>query len=91
MVTMCCMDIEGRAGMGDATRQPLNVIINNQAFQRVRRLHAEGRSSELPVCRHCDVPAVAWPFVLGAVCVDDFQRRRLIALAHKFNLLVNIK
>lgn len=86
-IPLCCMEIEGRQVMGDAARHPLREIINNEAFRETRRLHLAGRPDRNPICRRCDVPPVAWPFVLGAAFTDDFTRRRLIAFSQRLGLL----
>ena len=88
-IPLCCMEIEGRQPMGDATIKPLLEIVDNEAFQSMRRLHLAGRSHQHAICQHCDVPSVGWPFVIGSIFVDDFSRRRLIGFVHKLGLLQN--
>ena len=87
LVTLCCMDIEGRTNMGDARKTPLREIVDSESFQAVRRLHVKGEYRKHPVCRNCDVPSVAWPFVLGSVLVDDMARRRMVRFAQRFGFL----
>jgi len=87
IVTLCCMDIEGRTDMGDAGKTPLREIADSEHFQAVRRLHVKGEYDKHPVCRNCDIPSVAWPFVLGSVLVDDMARRRMVRFAQRFGLL----
>jgi len=89
IVTLCCMDIEGRTPMGDANRESLREIADNKAFRAVRRKHINGDYSSHAVCRNCDVPSVAWPFVLGAAFVDDMTRRKLVRLSQNFGFLQN--
>ena len=89
IVTLCCMDIEGRTYMGDASRTPLLEIVDGDPFRFVRRIHIEGDYSNHPVCLNCDVPSVAWPFVLGSAFVDDMTRRQLVRLTQKFGFLQN--
>ncbi len=86
-IPLCWMEIEGRQIMGDAGREALPEIVNNEAFRAARRLHLDGRSNAHPICGRCDVPAVARPFVLGAAFADDFTRRRLIAFFQRRGLL----
>jgi len=88
-VPLCCMEIEGRQPMGDATVESLLKIVDNEAFLSVRKLHLAGQSCKHSICRQCDVPSVSWPFVAGSVFVDDFLRRRLIGFSHKIGLLQN--
>lgn len=88
IVPLCCLEIEGRTNMGDASKTPLKDIVDNQAFREVRALHAGGRYREHPICRNCTVPSVAWPFVAGAACVGDLTRRKIINRVEKFVPLV---
>ncbi|HDL65036.1 MAG TPA: radical SAM protein [Proteobacteria bacterium] len=87
IVTLCCMDIEGRTNMGDASKTPLREIADSDLFRAVRRLHINGTGAKHPVCRNCDVPAVAWPFVLGSAFVDDMTRRQVIRLVQNMGFL----
>ena len=87
LVTLCCMDIEGRTDMGDAMKTPLIEIVDSKPFQEVRQLHVNGEYNKHPVCRNCDVPSVAWPFILGSVLVDDMARRQMIRFVQKFGLI----
>jgi MoaA/NifB/PqqE/SkfB family radical SAM enzyme len=89
IVTLCCMDIEGRSPMGDAARDDLKNIVDNEAFRSIRRLHIQGRYAQCPVCRDCDVPPVAWYFALGSAFVNDMTRRELIRLVQRFGFLQN--
>ena len=84
IVPLCCLEIEGRTEMGDANEEPLSRIVDNEAFQKVRGLHLAGRYRNHPVCRNCDVPSVAWPFVIGAAFVGDLTRRKLINQVERF-------
>ena len=70
--------------MGNAATTPLLKMADNEAFQAVRRLHAAGRYREHPICRDCDVPSVAWPFVAGSALVGDLTRRKIINLVERF-------
>ena len=83
-VPLCCLEIEGRTDMADASRTPIRDIVDNQAFQEIRELHASGRYREHPVCRNCTVPSVSWPFVVGSVFVGDLSRRKLINQVERF-------
>lgn len=89
IVTLCCMDIEGRGNMGDAKCSPLKDIVDNEAFRKVRRLHIEGEYDRHSICKGCDVPSVPWYFVLGSTLVDDMTRRKMIRLVQKFGFLQN--
>ncbi len=87
IVTLCCMDIEGRTAMGDAGKTPLAEIVDSEPFRKIRRLQVRGDYARLPVCRKCDVPSVAWPFVIGSIFIDDMERRQLVRLFQKFGFL----
>ncbi len=86
-VPLCCMEIEGLQSMGDARRDALADIVDNDAYREVRRRHLAGLAPRHAICGRCDAPSVAWPFVFGSVFVDDFTRRNLIAFAQKIGLL----
>jgi len=87
IVPMCCMEIEGRSSLGDASRQTLAEIIDDEAFISLRRLHLVGRCREHPVCRNCDIPAIVRPLVFGSAFVGDWTRRQIISNIHKFGFL----
>ncbi|MDP8236490.1 MAG: radical SAM protein [Candidatus Erginobacter occultus] len=87
IVTLCCMDIEGRTVMGDAKKTPLMEIADSEPFRQARRLQFRGEYAKHPVCRNCDVPSVAWPFVIGSIFIDDMERRQLIRFFQKFGFL----
>lgn len=86
-IPLCCLEIEGKTNMGSAARQSLADIVNNDNFHRIRELHASGRYREHPICRGCDVPSVAWPFVAGAAFVGDLTRRKIINWIERFQPL----
>ena len=53
-VALCCLDYDGQVILGrldEKTR--IEKIWNNDAYQRVRRLHREARQAELSLCRYC--------------------------------------
>ena len=84
VVPICCLEIEGRSDMGNAARQPLGKIINSPGFVSARSLHARREYKKLPTCRRCDVPSVAWPYLLGSALVGDLTRRKIINAVEKF-------
>ena len=89
IVTLCCMEIEGRSDMGDANRSTLKEIVDNEAFREIRRLHLKGEYDKNPICRGCDVPSVPWYFVLGATLIDDLTRRKMVSEAQRLGFLQN--
>ena len=89
IVTLCCMDIEGRTRMGDASKEKLKDIVDNESFRKVRRLHLEGKYDQHAICRSCDVPPIAWYLILGSAFIDDMTRRELIRFAQRFGFLQN--
>lgn len=55
LVCLCCMDAEGQVILGDANEQPLIEIFNGPLASKYRQFHKEGRFSELPLCRTCNM------------------------------------
>ena len=55
-VVACCRDVEGRLVLGDLRVASLREIWEGAAAREFRRLHREGRITEIPVCRDCDTP-----------------------------------
>lgn len=55
LVCLCCMDAEGQIILGDANEQPLTEIFNSPLALKYRQCHKEGRFSELPLCRTCNM------------------------------------
>jgi radical SAM protein with 4Fe4S-binding SPASM domain len=52
-VLLCCMDWRRRVVLGNAGRQTLREIWHGEPYQHYRRLHVEGRSRELELCKDC--------------------------------------
>lgn len=52
-VLLCCMDWRRRVVLGNAREQSLHAIWHGEPYRRYRRLHEEGRVSELDLCRDC--------------------------------------
>ena len=50
---MCCMDYEGREIVGDANIQTPQEIFNGFQLQKLRKLYAEKRWDQLPMCSKC--------------------------------------
>lgn len=53
-LNVCCFDYNGEMLIGDLRRESLSEIYAGPELARIRRLHAEGRADELPLCRVCD-------------------------------------
>ncbi|MDO8538487.1 MAG: radical SAM protein [archaeon] len=53
-VVPCCRDFDGKHVLGNAMKEPLEKIWNNEAYQKLRKMHVEGRRNEIPLCRNCD-------------------------------------
>ena len=52
-VTLCCLDYEGDIELGDLNTTDLKDIINNEAYQLIRKNHIEGKF--LSKCASCDM------------------------------------
>ena len=53
MVTVCCKDVLYLLTVGDAIEQDLEEIWRSREWERIRRLHREGRWNELQPCDNC--------------------------------------
>jgi radical SAM protein with 4Fe4S-binding SPASM domain len=53
-VHLCCRDTEGDHVIADTATEELDEIWNGAEFQRLRRLHAQGRYAEIATCEPCD-------------------------------------
>ena len=53
-VHLCCRDTEGDHIVGDTAHEELDEIWNGRELQRLRRLHAQGRSKDIAACAPCD-------------------------------------
>lgn len=51
--TPCCYDHACQLEVGNANETPVEELWLGEEMQRIRRLHEEGRSGELPLCRGC--------------------------------------
>jgi radical SAM protein with 4Fe4S-binding SPASM domain len=76
-VFACCYMWRGEP-LGNANRQPLEEIWNNEKMQALRRAHIEGRSGDYPACASCHAPRPRLPVILGSFVADGFAVRKLI-------------
>ena len=53
VVTGCCWDADGLFLVGDATSQTLMECWHSKEYNRIRRLHNEGRRHEVQLCGNC--------------------------------------
>jgi hypothetical protein len=51
--TPCCYDHACALEVGDASRSTIEEIWNGEPLRRLRDLHENGRSGEIPLCRDC--------------------------------------
>ena len=52
-VVLCCMDWRRQVVMGNVDTQSLREIWQGEKYQHFRRLHEEGRSEKLNLCKSC--------------------------------------
>jgi radical SAM protein with 4Fe4S-binding SPASM domain len=52
-VVLCCMDWRRQVVMGNVHQQSLREIWRGERYRHYRKLHEEGRSQELDLCRTC--------------------------------------
>lgn len=52
-MTPCCYDYDCTMEIGNVREQSVSEIWNGERAQHFRRLHEEGKSEEIPICRGC--------------------------------------
>ncbi|MFC1461776.1 radical SAM/SPASM domain-containing protein, partial [Verrucomicrobiota bacterium] len=52
-VAICCLDYDGEIIIGDVRKQSIKEIWNGEQMTELRRLHLEGKYSELSLCTNC--------------------------------------
>ena len=60
-VVLCCWDAEGQVVLGDVKIQSLRQVFYGDIAKRYRKLHSEGRFSELPLCTSCNSNILCLP------------------------------
>ncbi len=53
-VSFCCMDFNSTIIIGDVTKQSIEEIWHGEIIGKLRKLHLEGKSNEIPLCRNCN-------------------------------------
>jgi hypothetical protein len=53
-VPFCVFDVNATIELGDINCEKLSEIWNKDRMQEIRKIHQEGRFSELPLCAECD-------------------------------------
>lgn len=53
-VALCNHDWDRKKSLGDLNYQDIEEIWNGESYERIRRIHIEGRWWEEPVCAYCD-------------------------------------
>lgn len=55
LVTPCCADMYRKLVVGNIKESSIEEIWTGEIFEKLRKLHKEGRAGEIPTCRACDV------------------------------------
>jgi len=58
LVTLCCMDADGKFSLGDVRTSSLLDVFNGPAATKYRDMHRSGRRKEIPPCGTCNL---FWP------------------------------
>lgn len=53
IVTPCCIDTDRTLVMGNINDQSIDQIWRGDKYSRIRKLHADGKSHEIPLCKNC--------------------------------------
>ena len=56
LVSLCCLDYDGKEIIGDSKTSSLREIWNQRGFVSLRRLHLRGRRSLIELCKGCELP-----------------------------------
>ncbi|MEN6404244.1 MAG: SPASM domain-containing protein, partial [Armatimonadia bacterium] len=52
-MALCCYDVLGEEGLGDANVTPLRELWQGQRLREIRTLLSQGKAAALPLCRNC--------------------------------------
>ncbi|HJX51627.1 MAG TPA: radical SAM/SPASM domain-containing protein [Polyangia bacterium] len=80
VVTLCCMDAEGKFALGDASKESILDIYNGPRARAYRTMHRQGRRKQIPPCGTCNL---FWPSFDGL----SWPRRVQFGLAYAHYLL----
>jgi molybdenum cofactor biosynthesis enzyme MoaA len=66
VVTLCCMDAEGKFAWGDASKESILDIYNGPRARAYRTMHRQGRRKQIPPCGTCNLfwpsfDGLSWP------------------------------
>ena len=81
----CCYMWRGEP-LGNANREPLIQIWNNERMQRIRQAHLDGKIENYNDCVNCWVPKPRMVFILGSFVVNGLAVRKMIPLLEKLAL-----
>lgn len=90
-VVGCCMDFLSGAVIGDVNKESLSDIWNGAAMQALRKIHAQGKQMDFPLCRECTQPQVSLPMLLGTLVLDDTVIKKLLPRLEQWSILKNMK
>ncbi len=77
-VVPCCRDYNAFLPLGNISRLKLGEAWNGEAMRRLRRLHVEGRQSEIPLCAACNVYQPNMAFAVASVVLPSFMVAKLM-------------
>ncbi len=84
----CCQSymLDG-APLGNLEQQPLLAIWDSEEMQRMRRLHASGRSGEIDICSRCCTTIPHPALVTGSLILHGKTVRRLLPMVERLTYL----
>ncbi len=62
-VALCCIDYDGKVRLGNLNVQTIAEVWESEQYQKIRRLHLEGRGAQMKLCSNCkevDSSCVRW-------------------------------
>ncbi len=80
----CCQSymLDG-SPIGNVEEQPLSVIWNSPSMEQMRRLHADGKASEIDICTRCCTTIPHPVLVAGSLLLHGRTVRRLLPLVER--------
>jgi radical SAM protein with 4Fe4S-binding SPASM domain len=90
-VPACCTDCDGRYLLGSLKDSTIDQLWNGERMVNLRKLHARGELSKVPMCQSCIMPGPTIPMLIGGIFVDPFTSRKILAFLEKQRLLRGIK
>jgi len=74
----CCQDTNNSLALGNIKEKTIEEMWNSPKMQEIRQLHIDGRASEIPLCKNCNMYQPAMPFALADALVPAETRNKIV-------------